>query len=202
MSAENTRIFECFRAGRHTSMAGREMEFSVGDLEKICANYRHAKSKAPLVLGHPPDNLPAFGEVNDLFTRRGSLYAVAKVGEGLLNAVKQGYYKHVSAAFESASWLGNNGYSLRHIGFLGAHPPAVKGMAPLNFGEMVEPPGTVCFAAPTGNGVRRRPDLVIPPGWHVSPEGWACYLRAAEVEAACPNLSFAECAMLAETYLL
>ena len=66
MSTENTRVFECFRAGRHISMAGREMEFTVGDLEKICANYRHAKSKAPLVLGHPTDNLPAFGEVNDL----------------------------------------------------------------------------------------------------------------------------------------
>ncbi|MOA56063.1 hypothetical protein D3C78_1799730 [compost metagenome] len=25
---------------------------------------------------------------------------------------------------------------LRHVGFLGAHPPAVKGMRPLDFGEL------------------------------------------------------------------
>lgn len=202
MSTENTRIFECFRAGRHIGMSGRVMEWTERDLEQICSNYRMRRNPAPLVLGHPADNLPAFGEVTELFNRRGVLYAVAKVGAGLLDAVKKGYYKHVSASFESASSLGVNGWSLRHIGFLGAMSPAVKGMAPLNFGEMVEPPGAVCFASPTGAGVNRRPDIRIPDGWSVTPEGWACYLRAKEVESACPHLSFAECASLAEKFLL
>ena len=201
MSTENTRIFECFRAGRHTSMGGKETVWTADDLERICANYRGRRNPAPLVLGHPADNLPSFGEVTELFHRRGVLYATAKVGAGLLNAVKQGYYRHVSASFQSASSLGFSGWHLRHIGFLGAMPPAVKGLAPLNFGEMVEPPGTACFAGPTGE-VKPRRQLVIPPGWHVTPEGWACYERACEVEAACPSLSFAECARLAEQHLL
>lgn len=202
MSTDNTRIFECFRAGRHVSMSGRETEWTEQDLERICTNYRTRRNPAPLVLGHPADNQPAFGEVSELFHRRGSLYAVAKVGAGLLDAVKKGYYKHVSASFESAYSLGSGGWNLRHIGFLGACPPAVRGMAPLNFGEMVEPPGVVCFASPTGAGVSRRPDIRIPAGWSVTPEGWACYQRAKEVEASCPHLSFAECAHLAEKFLL
>lgn len=199
MNTDNIRVFECFRTGLHTTMAGRETKWTEQDLDIICANYRTRGNRAVLCLGHPADNMPAYGEVDQLIHRRGRLYAVAKVGAGLLNAVKQGYYKHVSAAFQSAA---RGGWDLRHIGFLGAHPPAVKGLAPLSFAEMAEPQGTVCFASPTGNGIRSRPEIKIPAGWSVTPEGWACYLRAIEVEAACPNLSFAECASLADQFLL
>lgn len=201
MSKENTRIFECFRTGVHVTMSGRETLWTSEDLEQICSNYRRRPNRAPLVLGHPADNLPAFGEVGELFHRNGRLYAVAQVGAGLLEAVKQGYYRHVSAAFEAAASVGGRGWNLRHIGFLGAIPPAVKGLAALNFGEMVEPPGAVCFAASGGHLPPAR-KIVVPAGWHVTPEGWACYERAQEVWAGCPHLSFAECASLADQFLL
>ena len=200
MSADNTRIFECFKAGTHTSVGGKVTEWSFADLDQICKNYLYRTDRAPLVLGHPLANGPAYGEVSELFHKRGRLYAVAKVGKSLLEMVKSGYYKHVSASFEPAARL--PGWNLRHIGFLGAHPPAVKGMAPLAFSEMIEAPGSVCFAAPTGASVSPPAEICIPEGWTVTPEGWACYQRAREVHAACPRLSFAEAASLAEKYIL
>jgi len=200
MSADNTRIFECFKAGTHTSMGGKVTEWSHADLDRICKNYLYRIDRAPLVLGHPLANGPAYGEVSELFHKRGSLYAVAKVGKALLEMVKAGYYKHVSASFAPAARM--PGWNLRHVGFLGATPPAVRGMAPLAFGEMTEAPGTVCFAAPTGPAISYPAEIAIPKGWTVTPEGWACYLRAREVHAACPGLSFAEAASVAEKHIL
>jgi hypothetical protein len=118
MSADNTRIFECFKAGTHTTMGGQTAEWSFADLDRICNNYLYRTDRAPLVIGHPLTNGPAYGEVTELFHKRGGLYAVAKVGKELLELVKRGYYKHVSASFAHASGL--PGWSLRHIGFLGA----------------------------------------------------------------------------------
>lgn len=200
MSADNTRIFECFKAGKHTSMGGQTAEWSFADLDRICNNYLYRADRAPLVIGHPLTNSPAYGEVTELFHKRGGLYAVAKVGKELLELVKRGYYKHVSASFAAAAGL--PGWSLRHIGFLGAAPPAVKGMAPLAFSEMTEAPGTVCFAAATGASIAPPPPIAIPEGWAVTPEGWALYERAREVHLACPGLSFAEAASLAEKHIL
>ena len=53
-------------------------------------------------------------------------------------AVEAGRYKHVSAAFYAPDSPRNpkpGGYYLRHVGVLGAVPPAVKGLGPLTFAE-------------------------------------------------------------------
>ena len=198
MSTGNTRVFECFKAGNHINMAGQPMIWTGRDLDAVCLNYQCRADRAPLVLGHPASNGPAFGEVAELFTKRGRLYAVAKVGQHLLSLVRAGSYKHVSASFERAAGL--VGWNLRHIGFLGAMPPAVKGMAPLAFAEMPQPPNTLCFAESTGRGITPPEPVSVPAGWNVTPEGWGLYLHARDVQAACPDLSFAEAAMLAERY--
>jgi hypothetical protein len=201
MTTGNTRVFECFKVGDHTTMAGTAMTWTGRDLEAVCLNYQCRAERAPLVLGHPASNGPAFGEVSELFTRRGRLYAVAKVGQQLLSLVREGRFKHVSAAFERVS--GRAGWCLRHIGFLGAVPPAVKGLAPLAFAaftDMPQPPNSVCFAESSGPGIAPAPLISIPAGWNVTPEGWALYLSARNVQAACPDMSFAEAASLAERY--
>ena len=198
MSSENTRVFECFKVGDHINMAGQTMTWTGHDLEAVCMNYQRRADRAPLVIGHPASNGPAFGEVGELFSRRGRLYAVSEVGQQLINFVREGRFKHVSASFERiAGWPG---WCLRHIGFLGAMPPAVKGLAPLAFAEMSQPPNTVCFSESTGQGIAPPPLLSIPAGWNVTQEGWALYLKARDVQAACPDMSFAEAASLAERY--
>ena len=63
--------------------------------------------------------------------------------------MRQGAYKKISASFfstDSPRYPAPGTLYLRHVGFLGAQPPAVKGLAGVTFGEGEE--GVVQFAAP------------------------------------------------------
>ena len=54
---------EIFRAGRHLDDAGVAHHFSEADLDGMAASYSPALREAPLTVGHPKDNLPAYGWV-------------------------------------------------------------------------------------------------------------------------------------------
>lgn len=131
------RAFQCFAAGERTDMSGRRIAFSNNDLQQIAVSYHLGKKPAPLVLGHPSEaDTISQGSVRGLVAHEDALFAVADVGPGLLNLVRTHRYKHVSASFFMPGGAGNplnDGYYLRHVGFLGAVPPAVKGMQPLAF---------------------------------------------------------------------
>ena len=117
-----------FKAGRHTDSAGIEREFSNADLDFIAANYNPSAHEAPLVIGHPKDNSPAFGWVKKLKRRGETLFAQFKqVPEELKEAVRAGHYKKVSVALYP-------NMTLRHVGLLGGMPPAVKGLGSVAFG--------------------------------------------------------------------
>lgn len=199
---DNTRIFEFFKAGTHRGMGGVDTVWEESDLDQICRNYMYQQVPAPLVLGHPLANGPAYGQVKELFQKRGVLYAVAKVGKGLIDAVRNGNYKHVSASFTKAGH--GPGWKLRHIGFLGAMAPAVKGLSPLQFAESYnQPPGTVCFSGLScfGNGTHDRIDFAepLPPaGYVLDPVSLLKYRAIQATHADCPQLSFIECASAVE----
>lgn len=132
------KLFQIFRAGTHTSAGGTPLVFSKQDLEHMAAGYSKKRLRAPLVLGHPADNIPEYGESDALFVNDGKLYAQATVSDTLQEMVRAGRYKYVSPSlFAPDSPLNPTPgvYYLRHIGFLGAQPPAVKGMAALKFSE-------------------------------------------------------------------
>ena len=60
--------------------------------------------------------------------------------------VRKGRYKKVSASFYPPNHPSNpqpENWYLRHVGFLGAHPPAVKGLAAINFAD--DEDGVVSF---------------------------------------------------------
>lgn len=196
----NIRVFQFFRTGRHISMGGQTTEWTPADLEQICRNYA-SQPTAPLVLGHPADDGPAFGEAKELFHKNGALYAIARCSKALIDLVRSGYYKHVSAKFAPA--LGHqSGWNLRHIGFLGAMAPAVKGLAPLQFSEsMVEPRGTLCFATGPGmeeGALESAAEFRPPRGWRADPGRLRLHQLAANVHAGCPSMSFSEAAVLAD----
>jgi hypothetical protein len=145
MSAvRESRLFQIFRAGTHTSMAGSRLTFTPADLRTIAASYRILSESAPLCLGHPPDNRPSYGEVTELIEDNGKLFANALIAPALIDAVKKHRYKHVSAAFNAAGNLPFL-FTLRHVGFLGGHPPAVRGMDALSFSE-TGPGRVLCFS--------------------------------------------------------
>lgn len=126
-----------FRAGVHTDLNGKEVSFCGADLETVTHNYNPATHEAPLVVGHPAINGPAYGWVKSVEARPDGLYAVpSDVQPEFAELVRSGAYKKVSGSFYVPGAKNNpspGGYYLRHIGFLGAAAPAVKGLKPVSF---------------------------------------------------------------------
>lgn len=118
---------EVFRAGKHTDSAGNEREWTEADLKKIASSYDPEKHEAPAVVGHPKDNAPAYGWVEALKVKGNTLLAkFTQVAEEFADAVEAGRYKKRSISLYPD-------LTLRHVGFLGAQPPAVKGLADIKF---------------------------------------------------------------------
>lgn len=123
---------EIFRGGKQTDSKGRTHD---GDalIDKAVNNFDAKHHEPPIVVGHPKDNAPAFGWVDGLkkAADKGVNVLLAKFKqvvpefEGL---AKKGLYKKRSASFYPDG-------RLRHVGFLGAAPPAIKGLAEMNFSD-------------------------------------------------------------------
>lgn len=137
-----------FRPGKHTSANGVTLDFSEEQLAASIAAYDPKKHEAPLVIGHPKDNGPAWGWVSGLNFAEGEVVAeTAQVAEEFGEMVEAGRYKKVSASWYTPDSPSNpvpGVFYLRHVGFLGAMPPAIKGLSPLQFSEDEE--GVVEFA--------------------------------------------------------
>lgn len=147
---------DTFKAGRHRAQSGQVYEFSDADLKAIAESYDPSVSAAPIVLGHPKSDDPAWGWVKSLgIDERGHLYAEPeRIDPAFAEGVEAGRYRYVSASLyapddernpKAGSWY------LRHLGFLGAQPPAVKGLTPA-FAE--EPAPAVDFSMADGFWVK------------------------------------------------
>lgn len=134
-----TKRIQIFRAGKHTTSTGQEIEFSDADVSALASSYDPVVGHAPAVVGHPRQDSPAYGWVAALSVSDGHLVAeLDQVNPEFAEAVRAGAYKHVSAAFYAPNSKANpkpGAYYLRHVGFLGATPPAIKGLAPVEFAE-------------------------------------------------------------------
>jgi hypothetical protein len=121
---------EIFRGGKQTDSEGNEHD---GDdlIDKAIAGFNAAEHEPPVVVGHPVENAPAFGWVQEL---KADVDAGIKILKAKLKQVvpefeeivKQGLFKKRSASFYPDG-------RLRHVGFLGAAPPAVKGLKDIGF---------------------------------------------------------------------
>ena len=128
---------EVFRAGTFTPMGGTPMTITTGELQQLADTYDKENAPAPVVIGHPATDAPAFGWVDKLYVEGGILKATL---EGTVaqfaDWVKQGLYKKVSIATylpKSTSNPKPGSFYLRHVGFLGAAAPAVPGLKPVAF---------------------------------------------------------------------
>ena len=119
-------------AGRHTALDGRPVEFTEAILQEIVETYDPALHEAPLVIGHPKLNGPAYGWAKSLEMRDGMLFAEPhQVVPEFAEAANRKMYKKRSASVYLPDSPGNpvpGKHYLRHIGFLGAMPPAIKGI--------------------------------------------------------------------------
>jgi hypothetical protein len=122
---------QIFRAGRHVAMSGQALDFSAADLAATAKAYDPAKHEAPLVVGHPTTDGPAYGWVKTLGFSDGLQATPDQVDPAFAELVTAGRYKKISASFFAPNSPQNpvpGVYYLRHVGFLGATPPAVKGL--------------------------------------------------------------------------
>lgn len=135
-----TRKVEVFRPGTFRAMNGQEYAFTEADVAAMASGYNPDAAPAPVVVGHPKHDDPAFGwaqgfEVND----SGTLVAELKdLAPEFVSAVEEGRYRKVSMKFFPPDASNNpvpGSYYPRHIGFLGGAAPAVSGLAPVQFAE-------------------------------------------------------------------
>lgn len=120
---------EVFQAGRQTDSAGRSRHFSEADLDQVIANHSAADA-APIVIGHPKTDDPAYGWTGELKRAGASLFARFKnVEPEFAKAVEAGRYRKRSVRLADT----DKGLQLLHVGFLGATPPAVSGLAAMNY---------------------------------------------------------------------
>jgi hypothetical protein len=120
---------EVFATGKWTDAAGHESEWTTEDLREIASLYKPEIYEAPIVIGHPETDSPAFGWIEGLKVEGEKLLAKPKqIIDEFKDWVQRGLYKKISISLFPDM-------TLRHVGFLGGAAPAVKGLKPVSFGE-------------------------------------------------------------------
>lgn len=131
------------KVGTHTDIKGNVMEFTESDLKAIATHYNPKDHEAPMVVGHPKTDNPAYGWVESIEYDETTQELVA-VGEPtdaqFAEQVESKKYKKISPAFYPKDSLHNpvkgKAFGLRHIDFLGTVPPAVKDLSPIEFNDL------------------------------------------------------------------
>ncbi len=117
-----------FKGGKQTDSAGREHDGNTL-IDKAVSTFNAKEHEPPAVIGHPHDNAPAWGWVQGLKREGDLLLAQFKdLVPEFKDMVNKGMFKKRSASFYPDG-------RLRHVGFLGAMPPAVKGLPDAAFKE-------------------------------------------------------------------
>lgn len=125
------------RPGTFTSMEGAQVAFTRDDLISAAQNYDADADPAPLVIGHPRADHPAWGWVGSLRVEGDELIADADdIDASFAEDVRAKKYRKVSASWYPPQHPNNpkpGQYYLKHVGFLGAHAPGVRGLGTVSF---------------------------------------------------------------------
>ena len=132
-------LIEIFKAGKRPDANGVEVEITTEDLQQAVNAYNVNFHESPAVIGHPKHNAPAYGWVKRLELDGDVLKAeFDQIDPEFAEMVEKGRFKKISASFYLANSPNNpcpGNLYLRHVGFLGAMPPAVKGLRNPEFAD-------------------------------------------------------------------
>ena len=132
-------LIEIFKAGKRTDANGVEVEITTADLQNAVNAYDVNFHESPAVIGHPKHNAPAYGWVKRLELDGDVLKAeFNQIDPEFAEMVEKGRFKKISSSFYLPDSPNNpcpGNLYLRHVGFLGAMPPAVKGLRNPEFSE-------------------------------------------------------------------
>ena len=129
-------LLHIFKANKRAEASG----VTLADVQSAVKNYDPALHEAPIVIGHPKTDDPAYGWVGKLSLGVDNtvLAQPKQIVTEFAEWVNQGLYKKISA-----SWYGKSNPDnptpgqlyLKHVGYLGAVPPVIKGMPDSSFSE-------------------------------------------------------------------
>ncbi|WP_310620894.1 hypothetical protein [Flexibacterium corallicola] len=149
-----TKHIEVFKPGTFTAMSGVSFSATAEDLKALAGRYDAAKHPVPVVIGHPTTDTPAYGWVKEFAYDDETERLIAEIGElepSFSEAVSEGRYKRISMSFykegSTANPAGDALYP-KHVGFLGAAPPAVPGLKPVEFSGADSETLTIEFGDP------------------------------------------------------
>ncbi|WP_299165807.1 hypothetical protein [uncultured Tateyamaria sp.] len=134
-----TARIEVFRPGDFVDMAGQQLTYTAADLRAIADAYDFDSAPAPVVVGHPDADAPAYAWVTGFEFDAQAERLFANIGEidtAFGEAVQAGRYKKVSMSFFGPDHSANpqpGTWYPKHVGFLGAAAPAVSGLKNVKF---------------------------------------------------------------------
>lgn len=145
---------EIFAAGVHIDDSGASHNFSEDDVVGMAQCYNPALREAPLCIGHPKDNLPAYGWVSGLALNAAKKLVMntRQVAASFAEMALSGAIKKRSSSFYPPNHPNNpvpGKWYLRHVAFLGAQQPAVSGLADFSAGSDA---GCIHFSEPVSSG--------------------------------------------------
>lgn len=121
---------ELFKVGTQTDSKGRTKEFSLADLDSVVTNLDPAHPPKHVITHKELYSPFGYGDVAELKVENGSLFAKSTNIESQFEAlVENGRLPDRSIRLLPVE----NGYKLGHVAWLGAEPPAVEGLAPVEF---------------------------------------------------------------------
>lgn len=126
------------KPGKVKSAEGVDIDITPEMLAEAAHTYDPEKFEAQLVIGHPRMDAPSFGGIRALSFGADGLEAEADPTDDAKDLVANRHFKSVSASFYTPTAPNNptpGKWHLRHVGLLGATPPAVKGLRALSFAE-------------------------------------------------------------------
>lgn len=134
-----TARIEVFRPGTFTPMQGAPITYTAADLKAVADAYDATTAPAPVVIGHPVADAPAFGWVEGFAydSQAERLFATLhQIEPAFADLVKAGRFKKVSMSFFAPGQPHNpvpGTWYPKHVGFLGAAAPAVSGLKNASF---------------------------------------------------------------------
>ena len=136
-----TRRIEVFRPGTFRALNGQVVTYTPDDVAALAESYDPEAAPAPVVVGHPKTDSPAYGWVKRLHwdAEKERLYAdIGDIAPEFERAVREGRYKKISISLFPPAAPANPRPGkpyLKHVGFLGGAAPAVPGLKPVSLGS-------------------------------------------------------------------
>lgn len=134
----STHLVPIFKTGTHTARDGRTLTFTTSDLDRFATIYNtqppNSRHDATACIGHKKDDAPAYGWFDTIKRNGEILYGEMRDPHpDFVQWVKDRRYWKRSAKFDE------NGL-LKHVAWLGAQAPAIKGLPDFSFSEEGEGP--------------------------------------------------------------